>query len=454
MKTKTWLILGGLIGCGLLIWFVAERFSSGIPVQAVAARIGPIREFVDERAKTRLPKTYLITMPLHGRIEAIPLTEGMTVKKGQVVAQIVPRDLELAVEQATAAVDRLKASIRENADVRVEETAYEQAVQFVKSMAATVKAAAARMKSGKAKFDYAERNLGRTQQLAATGARTQDELERVTVQKVEAGVDYQQDILVHVAMLTLEAATDLMPTMVHQFIDRKKLTEDVLEEQEAEAEARLQQVLQDQQRGTMKSPVTGVVLERYISNERYMAAGTPLLEIGRLEDLEIEADVLSLDVVKAKRGDMVEIYGPAIGRPAARGTVERIYPAGFTKISSLGVEQQRVKVIIRIDPDDHQRLLKQRRLGVGYRVRVRIFTAEKPKALIVPRSALFRAGNGSWQLYAIRGGRAKIQQVKVGLINDELAEITSGLSAGERVVLAPESNLTDGARVEKSNTEC
>ncbi|OHB70798.1 MAG: hypothetical protein A2V70_13605 [Planctomycetes bacterium RBG_13_63_9] len=265
---------------------------------------------------------------------------------------------------------------------------------------------------------------------------------------VEAGVDFEQDRLVEAAMSAMQAATKLMPTMVRQYIDRKRLTEDVLVKQKIEAEARLEEVEQNQERGKIKSPVDGIVLKRLISNERFLPAGQTLLEIGRLEDLEIEADVLSLDVVSAQVGDPVEIYGPAIGKTAARGTVDRVFPAGFTKISSLGVEQQRVKVIIRIDPEDHRRLVEQGHLGVGYRVRVRIFTDESPNALTVPRSALFRDGDGNWRVYAIRNGRATIQAVEVGLINDELVEIRSGLSEGEQVVLAPESNLTDGARVE------
>jgi len=448
MKTRMWWIIGSaLIGIAL-IWGVARSLSSGKPVEAVPAKLGPIREFVDERGKTRLPETYLITMPYPGRIESITLAEGVAVRKGQVVAQIVQLDLELDVKEATAVVDRLTEAIRENADVNVEKTALQQSLQFVESMSRTVEAAAARVKSGQAKFDYAEKNYGRIQKLFSTKAKTEDDLDQAYVDQVEAGVDYRQDQLVHQAMVALEAATNLMPTMVRQYIDRKKLSEAVLEKQKAEATARLRQVEEDERRGKMTSPVDGVVLERNTTNERYLAAGTTLLEIGRLEDLQVEADILSVDVVDAKVGDPVEIYGPAIGRPAASGTVQRIYPAGFTKISSLGVEQQRVKMIIAIDPDDLSRLRQERDLGVGYRVRVRIITAQRSKALVVPRSALFRGADGNWQVYAVRNGRARIESVKVGLINDELAEVTGGLAEGDLVVRAPESNLADGDRVE------
>jgi HlyD family secretion protein len=127
--------------------------------------------------------------------------------------------------------------------------------------------------------------------------------------------------------------------------------------------------------------------------------------------------------------------------------VSNIYPSGFTKISSLGVEQQRVKVIVQFDGDDLRRLLDERGIGVGYRVRVRIRTSEKPDALRVPRSALFRGPGSKWQVYAIRGGQTRLQAVEVGLINDRMAEITDGLEDGDFVVRAPESGLEDGQRV-------
>lgn len=447
MKIKILIAIALVSLCTVLLAIFSGWFSSGSPVEAAAVKRGAIREFIDEQARTRLPETYLITMPFQGRIEAITLTEGMKVEKGQVVAQIVPRDLELSVEEATAAVQRLDESIKENADVNVEESAYRQAQQFVRSTVATVQASFERMRAGKAKYDYSERDLNRIQQLAATKARTQDDLERAVLQKVQSEVDYQQDQLVHAAMVAMAAATDLMPTMVRQYINRKSLGEAVLTKQKAEAEARLQQVLQDQKRGTMRSPIDGVVLNRFISNERFLGAGREILEFGRLEDMEIEADILTLDAVSAKVGDQVEIYGPAIGKPSARGAVTRIYPAGFTKISSLGVEQQRVKVIVRFAAEDLGRLLAQRGLGAGYRVRVRIFTAEDAQALIIPRSAVFRAGDNCWQVFAVRDGAARIQTVEIGLMNDEQVEIEKGLKEGDLVIIAPESSLADGTRI-------
>lgn len=448
MKKKTWIILAVVVAV-VLAWLVFWKSSPRVPVEAVPVTVGPIEEFVDERAITRLPETYLITMPYEGRIESVGLTEGTEVKKGQAVARIVPLDLDLTVKEATAVVERLEAAIRKNADTSVENTGVEQALQFVASMADTVKMAAERVTSGEARHKYAETNLGRVQELYdQKKARSEEDLDRANLDYVEASVNFAQDRLVLSATESIEVATKLMPTMIRQYIDRKGLTGAVLEKEKAEAEARLRQVEEDQRRGTMTSPAAGVVLARHATNERFLSAGTTLLEIGRLEDLQVEADILSLDVVDAKKGNHVEIYGPAIGRHRAAGTVTRIYPAGFTKISSLGVEQQRVKVIIDFEPGDLKRLLAQRGLGVGYRVRVRIITQEKSDAKVIPRSALFRGSDGAWQVYAVRDGRARIVDVQIGMINDEEAEVTAGLEPGEPVIRAPESDLRDGQPVQ------
>jgi HlyD family secretion protein len=451
MKKAPWLMLVAAALLASLVYAMSGGFSRGAPVTVAVAKRDNIREFIDEQAKTRLPETNFITMPFAGRIRPIELTEGMKVQKGQTVAWMVPEDLKLAVDQASAAVERIDASIRENADVAVEETAFKQAEQFVKSTVAAVKAATERIKAGEAQFNYAAHDLERVQKLAATGAQSRDELEKRILLKIQSEVDYRQDELVHAGIVAMAAATDLMPTMVSQYIQHKSLTGRVLAKQKAEAEAHLAQVQQDRERGTMRSPADGVVLERFVSNEGYVPAGTRLLEIGQPEEMEVEADILTLDVVVAKVGDAVEIYGPAIGRLPVRGKVARIFPAGFTKVSSLGVEQQRVKVVVHFDSkDDLKRLVHGRGLGVGYRVRVRIFTADKSQALLVPRSALFRAVDEKWQVFAVRGGVARLQTVEVGLMNDEQAEIRVGLADGESVVLAPESSLVDGMRVDAS----
>ena len=446
MNSKTLLIAAfaaAALAAAAFVWY-----RPGVRVEAARAAMAEIREYVDEEGRTRLPTIHEITMPFAGRVEPIALVEGTPVKAGQVVARVVPADLDLNVAEAQAAVERLEASQRENDDATVELTGLKQALSYVESMDKTVEAAAERVKSGEAKLDYANKQLARMRALRERSAASEDQFNTAEVAQVEADVDYKQDVLILSALRSMQAATALLPTVVRQYIDRKKLKHDVLDEEKAQAAVKLKEAERDRDRGAMTSPVDGVVLERFETNERQTPAGTVLLSIGRIDELEAEADVLSQDVVNVKPGQTVEIYGPAVGPQPARGVVRRIYPAGFTKTSSLGVEQQRVKVVIDFADGELSRLRSERNLGVGYRIRARIYTAEKSQALVIPRSAIFRGPAGDWQAFVVRDGAARLQSLKIGLLNDERAEVTAGLKEQELVILAPETNLVDGARVE------
>jgi HlyD family secretion protein len=446
--TPKWIItaLAAVVVVGAIVAGLGA-FSSGAAVEAAKVRKGPIREFLDERGKTRLPQVYSITMPFDGRVAPIKLVEGAPVKEGQVVAEVVPLDLDLAHKSATAAIERLHASIRENDDASVETVSLEQSLEMVKSIQSSVKAAEAQVETAKAKLDYNNKNLARVQHLVTTKAKTEDEYEQARLAQIQSDIEVRQDELILAAARAMESATLLLPKAIKEYIGRKMLARGVLEKELAEAEVSLQQVVKNEDRGKMKSPVDGVVLERMMSDERQVASGTVLVKIGHLDELQVEADILSQDVVDVKPGNDVEITGPAIGTTAAHGTVERIYPAGFTKVSSLGVEQQRVKVIVAIRSADLERLRRDRGLGTDYRVSLRIITRSKPEANVIPRSALFRGAEGKWQVFAVRDGRAKLVPVETGLMNDESVEIVRGLGDGETVVLAPETSLTDGTRV-------
>lgn len=450
MRSWIFIAIGVVIVAAAALGYTS--FSSGVPVEAAAVSSGSLREYIDEEGKTRLAETYLVTMPYDGRIERIDLIEGTPVTKGQVVARITPIDIELQIAEAKAVVDRLKASIKENDDTSVENTALQQTVSMVESVDRMVEAAEARLESGKAKLEYAEKRLGRAQRLTQTGAQTEEDRDLAEMQQVESSVEYQQDNLVFRSAEAMRAAMTLLPTMVRQYIQRKALTHNVLEQQLAEAEVNMREADKNAKLGEMTSPVDGIVLEREISNARQVAAGTVLLRIGEWKDLEIEADVLSQDVVRVRPGQTVEVHGPTIGVEPALAKVTRIYPAGFTKTSSLGVEQQRVKVIMQFTPEDLERLREHNDLGVAYRVRVRIFTAEASGVLVVPRSALFRGAKNNWQVFAIQNGRAHLRSVEVGLSNDDVAEITGGLAAGDQVILAPETNLAEGQSVKVIDT--
>ncbi|MDD4269461.1 MAG: efflux RND transporter periplasmic adaptor subunit [Pirellulales bacterium] len=450
MNTTKW-ILAILAGC-IIVAAIASALvlRPGEAVEVVCIASGPIEEYIDERAITRLSRTHLVSMPYAARIEEIALREGDAAEKdnpAHPLARIVADDLQLAVDQAQAVVKRLDASIVENLAKALEELAMRQAYEFARSMNDTIKAAQTRVDSGAERKAYFAKRLERIKQAHAAAAVTEDERDLAALDYVTSKFDLAQDELVLKIAKALTVAAEILPEMILQMIADKSLSDAVLKQQRAEAEAALAKARLDERRATILSPVDGVVLKRHVVDEQFLAAGAPLLEVGRLEDLEVEADLLSVDVGRVELGDPVEIYGPAVGPRPARGKVARIYPAGFTKVSSLGVEEQRVKVIVAFDPEDLKRLTAEHGLQVGYRLRVKIITTTRQQALVAPRSSLFRGEHGQWQVFVVERGRARIRQVELGLMNDRQAEVLSGLDDGALVISMPQSSLRDGVKV-------
>jgi HlyD family secretion protein len=191
----------------------------------------------------------------------------------------------------------------------------------------------------------------------------------------------------------------------------------------------------------MKSPVSGVVLKVMQESETIVAPGTGLLEIGDPNDLEIEAEILSRDAVSIKIGDAVAIE--QWGSPQAlKGRVRRVEPAAFTKVSALGVEEQRVIVLVDlVDPP-----AAAKALGDRYRVEARIAIWHADEVLVVPASALFREGN-TWKTYRYEQGKAYLTTIEVGHSDGRLSEVNKGLKEGDRVLLHPPDSVKDQSSV-------
>jgi HlyD family secretion protein len=191
----------------------------------------------------------------------------------------------------------------------------------------------------------------------------------------------------------------------------------------------------------MRAPVTGMVLKRLRESEAVVPAGEPLVEIGDPKNLEIVSDLLSTDAVRVSAGSTVLIDGWG-GAETLEGRVRRIEPSGFTKISALGVEEQRVNVIIDFDHP----AVDRKGLGDGYRVEVRIVVWAKENVVKVPISGLFREGE-HWAAYAVKDNRAVRQAVTIGQRNSLEAEVLSGVTEGQQIIVHPSDSVDDGVRV-------
>jgi HlyD family secretion protein len=409
-------------------------------VMVVRPAVGTIQAYVEEQAVTELPRDWLVDMPINGRLLPITLREGDPVEEGQVVARIDDADLRDRVIQAQKRIAVLETEIEKASDHTLEQNALVEARATVKAINETVQAAEKKLEAARAVADFARSELERVRGIAAEGAAASRELRQAETEWRKAEAEYQSDALELAALKTLAAVSYIGPKFITDYIDRKSFDLRSYQRQLEEAQAALAMDQRNLARTTITAPVTGVVLDRHQTQGQYLPAGSPLLTVGQLENLEVEAEILTERAPHIETGDLVEIYGEAILDGPLTGEVLRVYPAGFEKISSLGVEQQRVKVTVSLSH-------RPEGLGVGFRVYVRIIYAEATDVLTLPRTALFRSEQGDWQVMVVRGGDTALQTVSLGLTNDERAEITRGLSADTLVIARPSREVTPGVRV-------
>ncbi len=446
-KSIKWIIGLAVIGAAIGYYIYADM-QAGTPVNTVNVAQGDIRAWVEDRAVTTLPVIHRITMPQDGRILPISIEAGEAVSAGQVVAEMDTADLKSALDLAEAQVNEIQAQIAVNAYDKIENTAMVESEKMIDALNAAAKASNEVVRANQAELKYSKWLVEMEEKLVKQRASSKDKLRRAQRDSGQAESQVASAQFISRATWAFAAVAELMPRYVKEYLGRKHLEAWVLKHRLTGAQADQELAARRLTRAVMKSPVDGLVLRRLIKNEAFLPAGALLLEIGAMQHLQVTADILSQDVVTVQPGNRVDIFGPSIGPTPIRGMVSRIKPAGFTKVSSLGVDQQRVPVLIDFDPDGLAQWQKNgRALGLAYRVKVRIYTEEKQKVLKIPRTALFRGDDSHWQVFSVKNGRAARISVTLGIINDSEAEITGGLNAGDPVVVAPPKSLKAGDRI-------
>ena len=449
-KLKTWIIWGFVVAAVGLVIALMEM-DPGVTVQTATAKRGEIRSYVEDRAKTTLPRVLAVTMPLPGRILPIEKDAGTLVAKGEIIARLDPADLDTDVAVARADLDRIDAEITVNENLSLETTALAEAKDWVGALTTMAQAADEVIKANEASKEFTDWWLKAVKALKMEGAMADEKLRRAQMDEAKANVDLATSKLGSQTVWAVKTIFELGPKFVTEFLAVKALRTQVLEKEKLAAQAKLQKAQRDRARCDIAAPVDGVILARHEQNERVLPAGAKLLDMGDLSQLEITADILSQDAALVKPGDKAEIFGEAIGAMPMNGTVDRVKPQGFTKTSSLGVEEQRVDAVVRLNPGDLEKLkVAGRNLGVDYRVQVRIYTGQADKALVVPRMALFQGADGAWKVFAVKNGHAVVTSVQVGLMNENETQIVSGLEENDRVVVAPPKDLANGAKVRAS----
>ena len=366
-----------------------------VPVDVVKAVRGPLRVTIDEEGKTRVRERFVISAPVSGYMRRLELDVGDPVNKGQPVVALDPVRSRVLDPRSRA-----------------------EAKATVSAAQAALNSAEEKARAAAADAEYAKKRLERNKGLFEQGYIARDFLDQSESDATRT----------EASRLSAEAAVRTARSELERA--RASLRYSAAEEGDDHGQTVL-----------VRTPVAGRVLKIHHESESVVNSGEPLIDIGDPSQLEVKVEVLSADAVNIRPGTPVlfERWG---GDVPLTGMVRIVEPEAFTKISSLGVEEQRVLVIADITslPESWKRL------GDGYRVEASFIIWEGKDVLQVPASALFRR-EAEWAIFVVKDKRAHLRAVQTGKQNGLTAEILSGVSDGELVIIHPDESIRDRGRV-------
>ena len=368
-----------------------------ITVDLAVAATGPLRVTVTEEGRTRVRNVYVVSAPVMGRVRRIGLEVGDSVSAGiTTIAEIEP--------SAPAFLDE-----RARAEAQADVAAAEDSLVL----------ATAQVDQSKAEVEFAAAELSRARSLALSGTISE-----------QSSDDALRAYRTHRAALATAIAKVKVAEHALTRARSHLATPTTLPPRGATCECIV-----------LKAPISGRVLELHHESEGIVAPAEALVSLGDARDLEIVAELLSTDAVKVQPGMRVTVDGWG-GEGLLEGVVERVEPFGFTKVSALGIEEQRVNMRVELTGNQE----RWATLGHGYRVDVSVVIWESPSVLTVPLTALFRSDQ-RWAVFVNNDGVARTRAVEVGRRAGLAVQITAGLKAGEQVVLSPSDRVRDGALI-------
>jgi HlyD family secretion protein len=373
------------VGVAVVAGVAAALRPDAIEVETAPAARAPMRVTVDAEGRTRVRDRFVVAAPVAGRLERVRLAEGDAVRAGDVVARIAPAPLD--------------------------EPTARQALARLAAARAQAAGAGDRLGVAAAADAQARRDVARTRRLVEAGAAAPRALEEAELAaRARAGELAAARAQLTAARAEVAQAAAVVP------VERGGAGGTVV----------------------VRAPAAGRVLRLAEPSERVVATGAAIAELADTRGLEVTADVLSTDAARVRPGMSVLLEGWGGPQPL-RGRVRLVEPAAVTRVSALGVEEQRVDVVIDVTAPPAA-------LGDGYRVDARIVVWERGDVLTVPAAALVRDGAG-WAAFVVRDGRARRQPLAIGELGGGGAQVLGGVRAGERVVAFPSDKIRDGVRV-------
>lgn len=432
--------IAGITTFLLIVWAFRPT-----PVSVDVRQVQPseLQVTVNAEGKTRLRDRFVLSTGVDGHLARITLNPGDPVTAGMVVAQIDPLPLNASVQEVLGRLAEWRAERAGVETQRPKTGSLEQVQTRIQAAVAQQQQAAARVVQARAALAQAERDRDRAQQLAATGAISRQDREVAELNAVTQAKELETALLAAKAEAAeVEVAKAALAVIQQEQTDPDYLLS-VYDARIASTEAELSKLRDEANRTDVRSPITGKILRIHQKSAKFVADGTALLEIGDPAKLELVIDVLSADALKITPGNLILVEARAAqssNPPPIQAKVRLVEPSAFTKVSALGVEEQRVNVIGDFVDSSQP-------FGDAYRVDTKIVIWHGENVLQTPISALFRCHQSDWCLFVVENGRAYERRIEIGHRSDRAAEVKQGLNSGERVIVYPTEQIKTGMRV-------
>lgn len=433
-------IIAGIATFLLIVWAFRPN---PILVGVGQVQRGDLQVTIDAEGKTRVRDRFVVASETDGHLARITLSEGDVVTSGMVVAEIDPLPLNASVQEALGRLTEWRAQRAGVATQRPKAETIQQAHTRIQAAAARQQQAEARVSQARAALVQAQRDRDRAQQLADIGAIARQDQEVAELNAITRAKELETAILAAEAEAAeVEVARAALAVVQQEQRDPDYLLR-VYDARIASTEAELAKLQDQAARTHIYAPVAGKVLRVLQKSAQFVTAGTPLLEIADSTNLELVIDVLSTDAVQIKPGNPILIdqgLGQDTNPTSVPAKVRSIEPAAFTKVSALGVEEQRVNVIgdfIDASPP----------FGDAYRVDTRIVIWQGKNILKTSISSLFRCDQSNWCVFGVENSKAYRRQIVIGHRSDREAEVKQGLNPGETVILYPTEQIKEGIQV-------
>ncbi|KPU27663.1 hypothetical protein TR13x_03820 [Caloranaerobacter sp. TR13] len=408
MKKKG-LIIGVVIVLAISAFAIANSVGKAIEAEVYKVSKGDVVEYIDETAQVKSESDRMIYSKMMGDVDEIKVEVGDRVKKGDTLVIINTDNIDLEIKSLEAKLKALKAT-------------YKEAVKGPDKE--LINQAEAKVRLEKILLDEANRNYENSKKLYESGAISFDQyktaLDNLNLQKESLQIAENE-----LEQIKKGASSNIK----EQYLAQIK-----------ELEYQIDKLYRTRDDYFIKSPVDGMILDLNIKEGDYLQIGTPVLEIGDNENIYLQADVLVDEIDKINKDTQVIVYSDELNINGS-GKVKRIYPKAFSKISDLGIEQKRVKVDIDL-------LSKIPTLKVGYEVDVKFVVDKRQNVIVVPESTVFDF-EGEDYVYVVEQDTAKLRKVNLGLKNDDVVEVISGLKEGDLVILSPGKEIKEGTKIKQ-----